>query len=693
MKTGKKWTALFLTAAMLCSALVGTAAAANAEKPEAEAERLQVAVIADPQYCLDSSEKEPYSGILYDESAAIFNEAVELVKQQQPDVLVVIGDISANGLKTEFEAVEQKLREVKQTGTEVIVAPGPRDGFGDVRPFNPGGEQPATRPGGLQEFLKVFDDYGFNDAYALAGPEIQFCQGEAYVARPIEGLSFIVVPAFDTTATGHMYWGEEQVKAAKERGDVAIVVNPYPNLIQYYDENNFQSAYVKTYADAGMDYMLSSDSTNINDIAKVNAGSGNTFYNIQTNSLAGYGFPVRFIDIAVCAAANGEPFEQLDITTKRIQSIPYNGKIISDLKAYAFEKMFPADVQKGVELWYGQSVAGGNLQTSLAELLAEFGIQVDSNGEITDASAAENSLSEMIEPMLSMLPTSKDQAVKISYSYSAYVRENPQGIQQVVVFDKQGREVTLTAKSISKWAVQIFGDIFTQMTDEQLQKKITDCMVKAFETAVPGKEDTTVYELICLLRANLAYGEEDTANPQWVQDLFNSNEQMAKLAEAMDSATASMQAEMMQWIYANVRTHGSTLLAAEEGNADSAALKQEIVDKFGSTLLEMMQNISKMESDLQDIPATGLENIGMFSTFPQALRALCFDTNYKQDNDTVFRVGNVPDVSGLTPPQPTDPEAPGAAHNPATGDAGFTGLCVLFIASAAAGALNLRRRR
>ena len=672
MKLGKKLTALCLSAAMLCGVML-SAGAVGAEQKATE-KKLSVAVIADPQYCLDSSGRVPYRDFLYDESAAIFDKAIEMVKAQKPDLLFVIGDLTSYGIKSEFEAVEKKLSEVKAAGIQVNVTPGPMDCQGE---------------GGVTEFLKIFKNYGYSDAYLVHEAKNQLSTGGPYVSRPMDGLSFVIgIPYFSSNAPGDMRWCEEQIKEAKKRGDTVIGVISYPELDHAYDSGVTEES-VQYYADAGLDYLLSSDTQHMNDIMEFTSENDNSFYAIQTNSLSGYGSPVRFIDITTGVNSDGKYFDQLDIKTERVESVSINGDLIENLREYTFDKLFPADVKDGVEVILRDY--GNMMDESMKELLEEtLGIKLGYDGSIENKAEAIKNIGEMVTEMFRSIPASKDYAVKISYNYSIY----GDGKGAVIVFDKKGREVTITGESAAAWFVSILEDMLEAASFFKYDQALEDGMTAALSVSLPGQEEYTAYDILCILRANRAYGEEDATNPEWLRNYICDDDAMDELVMLMNEQSAAAQGDIVSELLKEVGTHGDSLIVSKDGDADSVALKAEIIGKFGQNLYEMNERLSKMEGDMpgtEEDPTLDMSMFGGFESFPTELYLLCFDPNYLEDNDTVIKT--VRGTAPVTPNPKPDPGTTDPGKLP-TGDSGVAGVCVLLgLSCAALLGLGLRKRK
>ena len=175
------------------------------------------------------------------------------------------------------------------------------------------------------------------------------------------------------------------------------------------------------------------------------------------------------------------------------------------------------------------------------------------------------------------------------------------------------------------------------------------------------------------LWAGRAYGEEDTTNPEWLRHYICDDAAMEELVTLMNEQSMQTQDKMTAELLKGIGTYGYKLIWANPDDPDAVALQDEIIGKFGDNLYEMSERLSKIEGAIpgeEEGPAFDIGEFGGFEYFPAELYDLCFDSNYKQDNNTIIQVGTLPEGKGHGT---TDPgKLP-------TGDSGVAGVCVLLL--------------
>lgn len=101
--------------------------------------------------------------------------------QDQPDILIVSGDLTNNGEKLSHQAMAKYFKEIEKGGTRVFVIPGNHD---IENPFAKGykdGNYYTADTVTAEDFEKLYKDYGYGEA----------------VSRDPSGLSYLVKPSED----------------------------------------------------------------------------------------------------------------------------------------------------------------------------------------------------------------------------------------------------------------------------------------------------------------------------------------------------------------------------------------------------------------------------------------------------------------------------------------------------------------
>ena len=253
------------------------------------------------------------------ESTAILDAALLKVKAQNPDVLLIPGDLTKDGEYDSHVYLADRLAELQAelpnlkiyviNGNHDINNPHARDYFLS---------EPArqTTP---EEFRAIYEGFGYGDpANEYYIPAFGEAGSNSYVARPVDGFTIIAVDAckysadvtpsgLDRQVTGGVVTGDllawitEKAEEARSAGDTVIVFQHHGVIPHYsmqlviaadYVVDNWQEA-GETYADAGIRYVFTGHG-HAQSIVSAEY-NGNTLYDVETNSLVTYPSPIHLI--------------------------------------------------------------------------------------------------------------------------------------------------------------------------------------------------------------------------------------------------------------------------------------------------------------------------------------------------------------------------------------------------------------
>lgn len=339
--TGKKWSKRLISAVLLVVLTCSLTLPSFAAQESGWNSTLKIAVLSDLHYLSPTMIKDTADYTtdlnsdrkLLTEGHAIDSALLDAVAEDQPDVLLISGDLTKDGELEGHRELAQKLQALqdKVPGLKIYVAPGNHDVRNALgKNFNTadGNAVPATRTN-PEDFKQVYD-FVYSDESVIAaftpaaGKE---AGGLSYVARPAEGYTVIAMDtcrySADNTDSGEnehetsgaisaelRAWVVEQCRQAKARGDVVIGLEHH-GLVQHFDmESTVLPMYLvndyeniaQEYADAGMD-MVFTGHMHANDIAAMTTAQGNTLYDIETGSALTYPSPMRFVEIRKTAAS------------------------------------------------------------------------------------------------------------------------------------------------------------------------------------------------------------------------------------------------------------------------------------------------------------------------------------------------------------------------------------------------------
>lgn len=136
---------------------------------------------------------------MFAESDAFLNALLNTVKQDDPDVLLISGDLTKDGEKESHEALAEKLEKFEEeTGTQVYIAPGNHD-LNNANAMNFNTEDGVAVPDGRtsqKDYKEIYGDLVYNDDSVVAAftpAEGNQGGGLSYVARPKDGFTIISI--------------------------------------------------------------------------------------------------------------------------------------------------------------------------------------------------------------------------------------------------------------------------------------------------------------------------------------------------------------------------------------------------------------------------------------------------------------------------------------------------------------------
>ncbi len=424
MHVSKKWfqkgIAALLSAALMIGQMVSVSAA---ESPARQEETLKIATLSDTHYLspdmikdtedfqthLNSDRK------MFAESDAFLTALLDTIKEDDPDVLLISGDLTKDGEKEGHEALAEKLeafREEEMPDLHIYVTAGNHD-LNNSNAMNFNTEDGVAVPAGRttqEDFKEIYADITYNDETVIATfqpEEGKQGGGLSYVARPKDGFTIISIDSArysaDNTDSGMdehetsgaisadlEQWVLEQIAAAKQRGDTVIGMEHHgliphfsmePDILPMYLVNDYERL-SKEFADAGMQYVFTGH-MHANDIASLTTEQGNTLYDIETGSVVTYPSPARSVTITR-TVENGAVKETMDVKTYTgVGPITFTNPVtgeeqtIEDISAYGREHGFSNDmlsttVNGFLHDYYTQIAQAGGIRAVLLSLVNDM---------------------------------------------------------------------------------------------------------------------------------------------------------------------------------------------------------------------------------------------------------------------------------------------------------------------------------
>lgn len=511
-------------------------------------ENLKICVISDTHYyplnyvsdCEDYKTYVVGDPKMLAESGAILDSALDMIKADQPDLVLISGDLTKDGEKQGHQELAKKLQKIEdETGAEVFVINGNHDiyNYQDSCTFENGKKEQATTTTPA-EFKEIYGQFGYNgeyDAQYYTPPEGKQAGGLSYsvtvgdyviigidsgryspdAETGMDTNEHITAGRIDTSL---LPWVEQRVKDAIAKGKTPIGLMHHGLVPHFSKEAELLSEYVvddwqemaTTLADAGMRYIFTGH-MHANDIAEYTSVSGNTIYDLETGSLAAYGSPVRTVTIQRDETMTDQSTLQFDETFRvkstSVKSINYNGKTIDDLQAYTMEKLYPEALFN--------NMAGGMLKPMLRDIadtgirnyLAEKMPELDINTIVLD------NVRKMLAGGMNLELGSGIGRVAVSYRNGG-IELKPTGTAGIIG----------TTTVSDEQVIRVVDDFLTKVENQYLKNpdyllgKVDEIVTKVAKFGVgslDGQEKTLYDFIVLLLTSHYAGGENP---PAWVTE-------------------------------------------------------------------------------------------------------------------------------------------------------------------------------
>lgn len=509
-------------------------------------EELKICVMSDTHYyplnyvsdCQDYTTYVNGDPKMLAESGSIFDAAVDIIEQDQPDIVLISGDLTKDGEKQGHLDVAAKLRALEDADIDVFVINGNHDvyNYTDACTFENGKKESAetVTP---DEFKKLYANFGYNgefNAQYYTPPQGKQAGGLSYTVTYGDYVILAMDSAmYSPDATGMdtnehitagrldedlMVWAVNQIEAAEAQGKTVIGLMHHGLLPHFENEDKIVHEYVvenwqesaTTLADAGLRYIFTGH-MHANDVAEFTTVSGNTIYDLETGSLASWGSPVRTVTLE-----KGEPLndgtkrthETFTVTSQSVKSIVYQGETIADFAAYTMDKLYPEKLFN--------NMANGMLTPMLKEIgqvgirayVAQLAPELDLNGMILDMAR------EYLVGGMEIELGSGIGRVHVSYRNGG-IQLDPSGTAGWAL-----GPMTITDEQIIRMVDDLLGKVEQQyiQNPDYLLGKVDELVTKISTTGVASldtPEEKSLYDLVVLLLTGHYQGAEDP--PRWVE--------------------------------------------------------------------------------------------------------------------------------------------------------------------------------
>ena len=586
----QKGTAAILAVSMLIGSAVAASAATVSEKQQ---EELKIACISDTHYLSptmiknteDFTEHLNSDRKMFAESDAFLTAMLETVKEDDPDVLLISGDLTKDGEKEGHEALAEKLEEFRDEempDLHIYIAPGNHD-LNNRNAYNFNTEDGVAVPAGRttqQDYKEIYDDLIYSDETVVAvftPAEGKQGGGLSYVARPKDGFTIISIDSArysaDNTDSGTDWqetsgaisadlenWILEQIAVAKKRGDTVIGVQHHgyiphfgmePDLLPMYLVNDYERL-SEEFADAGMQYVFTGH-MHANDIAAMTTEKGNRFYDIETGSVVTYPSPSRIVTISR-TIENGTVTENMDVKTHLNLSTgdfvnPVTGEhqTIEDITAYGKQHGFSNDmltttVNGFLNGYYTQIAQSGGSKATIEKLI---------NDLLGDSLPGDNlTMEKLIDVGLPLLLPDAESGEAICYdSDKGGIAINYPLISSIklnVVIPNKGLKDTLNVL-FEKLDDEVLAD--PAKLDASIGELVSD--LTGIPVAMDGDMQKTLLDYANFIYQSHLGGEENGNQPAWVTETAAKIES-GEMLEAVLNVVITDVADLLNTVLANV---------------------------------------------------------------------------------------------------------------------------------------------
>ncbi len=542
----KKW--LKRGAAMVIAAVMTAQAALPALAAESGTEEtLKIASLSDTHYLSPTliKDTEDFTTHLnsdrkmFAESDAFVNALLDTIKKDDPDVLLISGDLTKDGEKEGHEALAAILEKFEEeTDTEVYITPGNHD-LNNSNAMNFNTEDGVAAPAGRttqEDYKKIYGDLVYNDDSVIATftpAEDKQGGGLSYVARPKDGFTIISIDSArysaDNTESGlneHEtsgavsadleQWVIEQITAAKERGDTVIGLQHHgmvphftmePDLLPMYLVNDYERL-AQVYADAGMSYIFTGH-MHANDIATVTTEAGNTLYDIETGSVVTYPSPARAVTLTR-SIDSGIVKETMDVKTyTHVGPITFTDPLtgeertIEDMTEYGRQHGFSNDmltttVNGFLHSYYAQAIEAGGIRSVIESL-------------VSDLAGMDLTVDQLVDVGLPLLLPTPEEGGTLYY-------DSDEG---GMVIDTTGSALELQIlirNSGLKQALNVLLDKVDALLEDPAELDNAVTTIVESLTGIMVTDDKTLLDYVNYIYQSHLGGEDNGQQPQWVQD-------------------------------------------------------------------------------------------------------------------------------------------------------------------------------
>ena len=269
---------------------------------------------------------------LEDYSVGLFQNMIDSILLQMPDIVMLPGDISKDGEKLSHEYIIQELSRLTNAGIKVFVVPGNHD-IGNIEnaQYFDGSKRYKAENITAEQFAEMYASFGYEGS-------VRDENSLSYAAEPVDGLVIIGIDSHSRKiGKKTLDWICEQASNAREQDKQIIAMMHHPIMEHFNGQTEMKSdAIIKDdenvrsrFMEAGIHTVFTGHFHTTDVAMAYNENHTDSIFDITTGSMISYPMHHRWvtlsenlsrmeIDTFVTDSIKGHP-EIVDVAKKRIE--------------------------------------------------------------------------------------------------------------------------------------------------------------------------------------------------------------------------------------------------------------------------------------------------------------------------------------------------------------------------------------
>lgn len=256
------------------------------------------------------------------ETGAIIDSAFNsLIADKDIDIVLIDGDLSAEGARESHEDLVPKLQRLKDAGKQVYLITATHDYFKNP-PKAVGDKVETATETKREELYDIYHDFGWDRAIS------EHRESHSYSVMLKDGYRLLCLnddsdgKEFCGYSDSQKAWIKSQANEAKEKGEYIFAITHHPALppspiYPLFSHRDMLGDYEKVttmFADLGIKYVFTGH-THMQNIAVKKTESGNEIYDVNTGSLVTFPCPYRMVEITDT---------EVKINTKQVENFDWD---------------------------------------------------------------------------------------------------------------------------------------------------------------------------------------------------------------------------------------------------------------------------------------------------------------------------------------------------------------------------------